>query len=91
MTGVDDLKPDGRWELPRSGELRAGSRTWRYQAWGGQTRTVTAHAIEFTPTHVVWRDGHGAVVFADRPESINRLSQDGADGHASNAIPQDDQ
>lgn len=49
-------------------------RTWRYSTWGGSKATVVAATVEFTPTHVVWRDSEGSVVLAERPENVNELS-----------------
>lgn len=61
-------------------------RTWRYSTWGGAKVSVVAYSVEFTPTHVVWRDPDGAVVLAERPEHVNELAQVGALGSATRGV-----
>lgn len=61
----------------------AEPRTWRYSSWGGRTATVVASTVEFTPTHVVWRDAKGSVVLAERPEQVNELAQVGTLGSST--------
>lgn len=60
--------------------------TWRYSTWGGRNATVVAHSVEFTPTHVVWRDREGSVVLAERPENVNELAQVGTLGSATRGV-----
>ena len=62
------------------------NRTWRYGTWSGGKATVVAHGVEFTPTHVVWRDREGAVVLAERPEQVNELAQVGTLGSATRGV-----
>lgn len=61
-------------------------RTWRYSTWGGGKATVVAATVEFTPTHVVWRDSEGSVVLAERPENVNELSQVGMLGSSTRGV-----
>jgi len=56
---------------------------WRYSAWSGSKATVVAATVEFTPTHVVWRDSEGSVVLAERPEQVNELAQVGTLGSST--------
>ena len=61
-------------------------RTWRYSTWGGSKATVVAATVEFTPTHVVWRDSEGSVVLAERPENVSELSQVGTLGSSTRGV-----
>jgi hypothetical protein len=60
--------------------------TWRYSTWGGTKATVVASTVEFTPTHVVFRDSEGAIVLAERAENVGELAQVGTLGSATRGV-----
>lgn len=64
----------------------AEPRVWRYRSWSGANCTVVASTVEFTPTHVVFRDSEGSVVLAERPEQMNELAQVGTLGSATRGV-----
>ena len=66
--------------------MSADVTTWRYRTWGGKAATVVAHHVEFTGTHVVWRDSEGSVVLAERPENVNELAQVGTLGSSTRGV-----
>lgn len=61
-------------------------RTWRYRTWSGSKCTVVARTVEFTASHVVWRDGIGGVVLAERAEQVNELAEVGTLGSATRGV-----
>ena len=58
-------------------------RTWVYKTCGGKNSTVVAETIEFTSHYVVWRDGLGLIVLAEKVEHVNELSEVGNCGSAT--------
>ena len=62
---------------------KASSREWAYSTWSGSRVRVTANIVEFTPTHVVWRDGEGRVVLAEEARQVNTLTEVEIDRQAS--------
>lgn len=70
-------------QLQKSEGRLPEQREFAYSTWSHGLVLVTAHTVEFTPTHVVFRDEKAAIIAAIAASAVLRLVENGAAGSSS--------